>query len=85
MTIALSSKTGQDIAPLLTRLVKEFSEMEAVEFAVDKLDPDLAYQIAVTQLEPEDLDELLVRMKGALSLGIGMQMLVPSPSVDAPA
>jgi predicted RND superfamily exporter protein len=59
--------------PFLDELQARFEKLDTVEFAVHELDPDLAKQVALMQLEPEELGELNGRLKGALVLGIAAQ------------
>ena len=53
----------------LDELADELAELDNVRFAVHDLDDDLVTHVGLLQLAPEDVNELNVRLKGALALG----------------
>jgi len=58
---------------------ERFVEMEEVEYALYTVDEDLARQIGLMQLNPEDVETLSQRIRGALILGRALNPMVLRP------
>lgn len=67
------------LEPFLDDLAQRFEAMPDVEFALHELDPDLARQIGLLQLDPAELDKLNDRLYGALTLGSAINPFVLQP------
>jgi uncharacterized protein len=76
LTLAFSSDDPEHLSDFLSGTVSELESMDSVRHAIHDVDPDLAFEIALLQLEPEDVDELTVRLKGALALGPALNPIV---------
>lgn len=63
----------------LDDLVARFEAMDDVEFALHELDPDLARQIGLLQLDPSELAKLNDRLRGAMALGPAINPFVLQP------
>ena len=68
VTIALEGDE-EALPQVVSRLDEQFSAMPEIRYALSTLDPDLAQQIGLLQLEPEEIHELASRVRGALAMG----------------
>lgn len=69
VTLTWKSDDPQKLDAFLDRFVERVSTVEDVEFAIHKVDPQLALHIGLLQLDPGELRELAGRLDGALALG----------------
>lgn len=63
-------------------LAGRFDALDSVSFVYHEIDPDLAYQIGLLQLDPEDVAELTARMRGAVALGPALNPVVIQRLMD---
>jgi hypothetical protein len=68
--------------PVLDDLTERLAALPDVEFALHDVDPALGRQIGLLQLDPGELSELVVRMKGALALGPALNPFVAGRLMD---
>lgn len=64
------------VAPFLEVLEADLEQSERVRFAVHDIDEALATRIGLLQLDVPDVEELTIRMKGALALGPALNPMV---------
>lgn len=63
-------------------LAQAFRELDTVRFVFHEIDPDLAFRIGLFQIEPDDVDELTKRLRGAVALGPALNPLVAQRLLD---
>ena len=76
LTLAFEAKDPATLDPFLDDLVVRLEALDDVRFAIHEVDPDLAFQIGLLQLPPEDTADLATRLKGALLMGPGLNPFV---------
>ncbi len=64
------------VGPFLDELAERLERSPKIRFAVHDLDEALATKIGLLQLEAADLEELTLRLKGALALGAALNPVV---------
>ncbi|MBT3217814.1 MAG: MMPL family transporter [Proteobacteria bacterium] len=69
LTLAFEGDSPESMDTFLDKMVLDFEEMDEVAHAIHEVDEDLAFQIALLQLQPSDVAELSSRLHGALKLG----------------
>lgn len=76
--------TGEDadLDGFIDRAEQALSDLDTVEFAVHSIDEDLAAELALLQLSPKEIEELTVRLRGALALGPALNPLVTQRLMD---
>ncbi len=72
----------QQLDQALDELTEELEALDSVRYALHEVDPKLAYQIGLMQLEAADVNELSVRLKGALALGPALNPMVTQRLMD---
>ncbi|MFK7927415.1 MAG: RND family transporter [Myxococcota bacterium] len=63
-------------------LAQAFRELDSVRFVFHEIDPDLAFRIGLFQIEPDDVDQLTQRLRGAVALGPALNPLVAQRLLD---
>ena len=76
LTLSFQAENPETLKPFLSDVASQIETSKRVEFALHELDRSLTTQLALMQLEPDEIDELAVRMKGALALGGAMNPMV---------
>lgn len=66
----------------VARIAAAFDESERVAFTFHRVDPDLALQIGLLQLDPNDVGELTQRLRGAVALGSSLNPVVVQRLLD---
>lgn len=69
LTLAWKADDPAQLDPFLDDLQARFEAWPEVEFAIHEVDPKLALQIGLLQLDPAELETLTIRLQGALALG----------------
>lgn len=64
---------------LLDDIVARTTKMEGVDFAVHELEPDVATQLGLLQLAPDEIRMLTDRLRGALALGPAINPFLLQP------
>ncbi len=82
LSLTYESDDPVQLEVFLDDLVERFEAMPDVAFAMHELDPDLAKQIGLLQLDPTELDKLADRLTGALALGPAVNPFVLQPLMD---
>jgi predicted RND superfamily exporter protein len=82
ITLAFTGEDPERLLPYLERVATELQALPTVQFAVHRIDPDLAKRVGLLQLAPEDLDTLEVRLRGALALGSALNPIVVQRLMD---
>ncbi|MCB9664911.1 MAG: MMPL family transporter [Alphaproteobacteria bacterium] len=82
LTLTYRAEDPAVLDPFLDTLAARFEAFDDVAFAVHELDPDLATEIGLLQLEPAEIRELNVRLQGALALGAAGGPLVSQRLMD---
>ena len=75
VTLSFTGPDGE-VDKVLNTLAKRLEESERVRFAVHDLDETLANRLGLLQLETTDVQELTIRLKGALALGSALNPVV---------
>jgi predicted RND superfamily exporter protein len=76
ITLAFEGDDEQEIDAFVDELTSELGALDTVQFAIDEIDPALALEIGVLQLDPADVDELSRRLQGALAMGPALNPMV---------
>jgi len=71
LTIAVAGQSTEQVASFARELAEALQAKDTVDYALYELDPDLAWQIGLLQLEPAELTLIEERMSAALALGPG--------------
>lgn len=78
LTLAFESEDPERLEAYLPGLVGELEQLDTVRYVLHDIDAELAKRVGLLQLEPSDVQELTVRVKGALALGSALNPLVTS-------
>lgn len=82
LTITLTSEDPAALDAATADLVKGLGEMAEARYVLHEIDPQLAYHLGLVQLEAADVNELTVRLKGALALGPALNPIVTQRLMD---
>lgn len=82
LTITFKAEDPTKLDPFLDDLVARLEAMPEVSFAMHELDPTLAKHIGLLQFKPEELEQLNIRLKGALALGPALNPMVTQKLMD---
>lgn len=63
-------------------LAKKVEGLPDIDFVFHEVDPDLAYKIGLYQLDPNDVQELTKRLRGAVALGPALNPVVAQRLLD---
>ena len=69
VTIAARSDDPAALDAFMSKVGADLEEMDAVEYALYDLDPDLAFRLGLLQLTPDELSALRARLSGAVAMG----------------
>lgn len=69
LTVYAKSDDDQALEAYLSRLAARLDGMEEVEYALYDLEPDLAFQLGLLQIETRQLEALRTRLTGAVAMG----------------
>jgi predicted RND superfamily exporter protein len=76
LTLTLRSEDPAKLDAALSDLQRRFEALPDVEFAMHKVEEDLALHVGLLQFTPGELSELNTRLKGALALGPALNPFV---------
>lgn len=76
VTLAFESDDPKVLESYLEEVTADLEALDRVEYAIHEVDPDLARQLGLLQLQASELLELNVRLKGALALGPALNPFV---------
>lgn len=82
LSLSFEADDPAALDPVLDEIVRKLEALPDIEFALHEVDPGLARHIALLQLDPGELSELVVRMKGGLALGPAMNPMVAQRLLD---
>jgi hypothetical protein len=82
LTLSYRHEDPERLDNFLDGLEQDFLEMEEVDFAMHELDPDLGRLIALMQFEAREIEELNLRLQGALALGSVLNPVVTQRLMD---
>ncbi|TVQ87333.1 MAG: hypothetical protein EA397_18625 [Deltaproteobacteria bacterium] len=77
-----STETSERLRDYIQSLAEAFERSERVDFVFHQIDPDLAFQIGLLQLDPDDVHELTKRLRGAVALGPALNPVVIQRLLD---
>ena len=82
VTLAFTTDEPESSMPFLEALVADLEALDTVEYALHEVDPDLAFELGLLQLAPDDVAELSRRLRGALALGPALNPIVTQRLLD---
>jgi predicted RND superfamily exporter protein len=82
LTLTFEADDPEALDPFLDALTADFLALPEVAFALHEVDPALATQIGLYQLEPQELRALDLRLQGALALGPALNPMLAQPLLD---
>jgi predicted RND superfamily exporter protein len=82
LSITYKAEDPAKLDPFLDDLVTKLEALPEVNFAMHELDPSLAKHIGLLQFKPEELEQLNIRLKGALALGPALNPMVTQKLMD---
>jgi predicted RND superfamily exporter protein len=83
LTLSFSGSDDAQLEAFLDDLTLRFSALPDVLFAIHEVEPQLATQIGLLQLDPSELRKLSGRLKGALALGsAATNPMIAAPLMD---
>lgn len=82
VTLTFEGDDPEKMGAVLDELVEELETKETVSFALHRLDEELAFRVGLLQLEPQELDELNLRLQAALAMGPALNPMMAQRLLD---
>jgi predicted RND superfamily exporter protein len=82
LTLSFGGEDPEALDAWLDDFVVRLEAMDEIELAVHEVDPEVARQVGLLQFEASELEELNVRLQGALALGPALNPLVSAQLMD---